>query len=169
MLAAALLIAAPNLSLAQTFDEAVRTNVAIATRLCLSVMIDRAGPRDVFEAAAFVYREEDRGTNDFGVDLGSGHYFDAPADTVHVEVPDPDAYAGICTLYTMHLDEAALIDVVSEALFPMFPAAQVRTEPNFSLMIETASGLPLILQTFTVERHRYEAPGTVQLSMSYPG
>jgi hypothetical protein len=36
-------------------------------------------------------------------------------------------------------------------------------------MIETASGLPLILQTFTVERHRYEAPGTVQLSMSYPG
>lgn len=153
----------------QTFDDAVRANVALSTQLCLSIMIDRVSPRAAFAERGFTYREEDRGTNDFGVDLGSGHYFDAPASTAHVEVPDPDAFQGICTVYTVHLDEAALRDVVSAAVFPMFPGARVNTGPDFSLSIDTASGLPLILQTRTIDRSRYEEPGTVGLSMSYPG
>ena len=32
-----------------------------------------------------------------------------------------------------------------------------------------ANGLPLIVSVSTITRHRYEAPGTVEVSMSFPG
>lgn len=153
---------------AQTFEEAVQSNTRLGVALCLQVMIDRTLPRNAFGAAGFTYRADARGVNSYGIDQGFGHYFDAPADTAKAEVNNPDRTAGICTVYTKHLPEPVLASLVGNEIFQRYPSAQTRSATQWS--IPTASGLPLIVNTGTIgTRHRYEDPGTVTVSMSYPG
>ncbi|WP_187430272.1 hypothetical protein ROLI_007830 [Roseobacter fucihabitans] len=151
----------------QSFDDAVRANTQLATALCLQVMIDRTIAQTTFGASGFAYRAIDRGTNEHGIALGLDHFFDAPADTVKAEVDFPDRNAGICMVYTTHLAEPAFADIVAATIFQRFPGAQVRGPTEW--FISTPSGLPLIVSTSTINRHRYEAPGTVMVSMGYPG
>ncbi len=152
---------------AQTFDEAVRSNFALATERCLEVMIQRKLPATAFGQAGFVYRGENRGVNEFGIHRGVGHYFDAPADTAHAEVDDPNRVAGICTIYSKHLSPADASALVSALLFAQYPNTKVGGGADWS--VPTASGLPLLVGVRTVTRHRYETPGTVSVSMGYPG
>ena len=152
---------------AQSFEEAVRANTQLATNLCIQVMIQRTAPRDAFEGAGFGYRSIDRGVNDYGVALGFDHYFEAPASTAKAEVDDPGA-AGLCMVMTTHLAEADLAQIVAAELFRDYPGAEVRSETEWS--VATPSGLPLIVSTDTIgTNHRYEEPGTVRVTMSYPG
>lgn len=165
-IAMSFLLAVP--AAAQTFEEAVRINTSVAISTCLSVMIDRAVPDTAFGAAGFSYRAIDRGVNDYNVALGLDHYFDAPAETVKAEVDRPDGVAGICMVLTTHLDQADLNEIVAATMFQDHPGAQVRDENQWS--INTPSGLPLIVSTRTItDNHRYEPPGTVTVSMSFPG
>jgi hypothetical protein len=152
---------------AQTFEDAVRANTQLATGLCLQVMIQRAAPRQVFSAAGFTYRAEDRGVNDHGAALGLDHYFDAPAGTAKAETDDPDG-AGLCMVMTPHLSEPALAQIVAGELFRLHPGTQARGAAEWS--VPTSSGLQLIVTTDTIgTNHRYEDPGTVRVSMVFPG
>jgi hypothetical protein len=153
---------------AQTFEEAVRINTAAMIGLCLQVMIDRAPPSTALSGAGLTYRAEDRGVNDFGVHRGTGHYFDAPADTAKIEVDAPDRIAGICQVYTRHMDQNELSQIVSNRLFQTYPGTRVRDQNQW--VVERPGALPLIVTTRTIgDNHRYETPGTVQVTMSYPG
>jgi hypothetical protein len=153
---------------AQTFDEAVRTNIWLATQACLDTMISREAANVVFGSADFTYRAFDRGVNEFGIDRGRAHYFEAPAETARAQVDTPDGIAGICHVFSVHLSEAELAAVMRAVVFQSHPGARVR-EPN-QLLIDTPSGLPLIVTTRTVgTNNRYETPGTTTVAMGYPG
>jgi hypothetical protein len=167
-LAAGLVLSPGQGAHAQTFDEAVRANLSLATTLCLQTMIQRVPPAAAFGGAGFVYRGVDRGVNSFGVALGLDHYFDAPADTARAEVDEPNGTAGLCQVYSTHLAEAELAAIVGGALAALYPATQMRSPTEWS--IPTPSGLPLIVTTETIgTNNRYEAPGTVRATMVYPG
>ena len=153
---------------AQSFDEAVRSNTWLATDLCLQVMLDRASPRAVFGAAGFVLRSEYRGVNAYGIDLGYNHYFDAPADTVKAQLPEPDQMAGLCTVMTTHLSEADFAGVVAQAVRTRYPQAEQHSA-SVIMLRRSPGDLPLIITTRTIERHRYEPAGTVEVSMGFPG
>ena len=110
----ALLAAAP--APAQTFEEAVLGNAALALQLCLS---NTAGPATAaaFRAAGFAERvERSAGNSD------TTHHFSAPADTVSAklyygEMPDE------CTVSSDHLGlagAAAVLDAVVPRLFPSY-------------------------------------------------
>ena len=58
---------------AQTFEEAVRANVWLATSLCTDAMIIGTPPATLFGAAGFVYRGIDRGVNSYGIAQGISH------------------------------------------------------------------------------------------------
>lgn len=167
-LAAGLALCPGDKALAQTFDEAVRANLSLATTLCLQTMIQRIPPTTAFVGAGFVYRNVDRGVNDYGVALGLDHYFDAPADTARAEVDEPNGTAGLCQVYSTHLTEGELAAIVGGTLAAFYPATQMRSPTEWS--IPTPSGLPLIVTTETIgSNNRYEAPGTVRATMVYPG
>lgn len=151
----------------QSFEDAVRANTALAVATCLDVMIARSLPRDAFIRAGFTYRSIHRGVNEYNVDRGFSHYFDAPVETAKAEVNAPDSIAGICTVYTAHLTEPELNALVASTLAQRQPGTQSRGPGSWA--IPTASGLPLIVGTRTITRHRYEPAGTVSVGMSYPG
>jgi hypothetical protein len=130
-------------------------------------MIQRTTPRDAFGNSGFVYRAIDRGVNDYGIALGLDHYFDAPASTAKAEVDDPGR-AGLCMVFSTHLSEVDLGQIVASEVFRLYPGTRPRTE--FGWSIPTPSGLPLIVNTDTIGTgHRYEEPGTVRGTMSFPG
>ena len=151
----------------QSFDEAVRANVALATRTCITAMFSRTPPEALFLQAGFTYRGVDRGVNDFGVRLGTSHYFDAPADTAKAEVPNIGAPAGLCTVTTTHMLEVPFAALVAQTVLSQDPRAQTTGLHQWTL--RQGNGLPLIVSVSTITRHRYEAPGTVEVSMSFPG
>lgn len=156
------------LAAAQSFEEAVRANAALALRLCTQAMIDGTSSAAVFAPAGFAYRSIDRGVNSYGIALGLDHYWDAPADTVKVSVANPDGHPGLCQVLTTHLTQPALDALLRETLFQTHPGARMGSEN--SIMIDTPSGLPLIITTRTItNNHRYEPPGTVEVTMGYPG
>lgn len=153
---------------AQTFDEAARMNFALATDRCLDVMIARNLPNASFSQAGFAYRGVDRGINSYGVHRGVDHFFDAPAETARATVDAPDRIAGICSVLTTHMPETAAAAIVQQTILRQFPNAQINSPTQWS--VRRADGLPLIISTRTIgTNHRYEKPGTVQVSMSYPG
>ena len=153
---------------AQEFDYAVRANTSLATALCLDVMIARVLPQPAFEQAGFTYRKDIRPVNSFGVQPSPGHYFDAPTDTAKAQVDAPDRIAGICTVFTKHLNQPDLNKVVSDTILRRFPNVQSRGPGQWS--IATQGGLPLLIGTQTIgTNNRFETPGTVSVSMSYPG
>lgn len=154
---------------AQSFEEAVRSNTWLAMDLCLQVMLDRVSPAAAFGGAGFVLRSEYRGVNDFGIDQGYGHYFDAPADTVKAQLPEPDRMAGNCAVMTVHMNEPAFADVIRQALQYRYPQAEIRSATQITLR-RNPSDLPLIITVSTIgTNHRYEPAGTVQVSMGFPG
>ncbi len=162
----ALLLGAP--AQAQSSDEAVRANVWLATSLCADAMIGGAPPSSLFGPAGFVYRGVDRGVNDFGIARGTGHYFDAPVGTAKAEVLDPNGRTGLCYVSTTHLAEAEFASLVAGAVFQKYPNTRTSSPTQWS--IPTASGLSLIVSVTTIgNNNRYEAPGTVRVSMSFPG
>ena len=167
LLAAACLASSPVTG--QSFDEAVHSNTWLATDLCLQVMLDRVSPRAVFGAAGFVLRSEHRGVNEYGVDRGFSHYFDAPADTVKAEVPDLDQMSGLCSVTTTHLVEPLFAQVIQQAVLNRYPQAEIR-DANQIVLRRFPGDLPLIISIRTIgTNHRYEIPGTVEVSMSFPG
>lgn len=151
-----------------TMKDAAMGNVSLLSRICMSVMFRQAQNGAAFVNAGYTYRSVDRGVNQYGIHRGVGHYFDAPADTAHAQVDDPNRPAGICSVYTKVLNEGEFTSVVASAIQQFYPTAQRRGPNQWS--ISQSGGLPLILSISTIgNNHRYEAPGTVQLSMSYPG
>lgn len=152
---------------AQSLEEAVRANVALATRTCVTAMFSGTPPEMLFTPAGFTYRAVDRGTNDYGVDLGTGHYFDAPADTAKAEVPNIGGPAGLCKVTTTHMKEVPFAALVAAVIFERYPGAQ--TSGLHQWTVRQGQRLPLIVAVRTVDRHRYEAPGTVEVSMGFPG
>lgn len=160
--------AAASAQTAPSFDEAVRANVALATSLCARTMIEGTRPSTVFGNAGFVYRGVDRGVNNFGITLNPSHYFDAPAETAKAEVMNPNAHAGLCTVYTTHMTQADLNSLVAAVLFRDFRGVQPQADGQW--IIQTQGGLPLIVSTNTIgTNNRYETPGTVSVGMTFPG
>ena len=151
-----------------TIRDAAFANVSSLTRICVDVMLRRAQNGVAFTSAGYTYRAEDRGVNQYGVHRGTGHYFDAPAGTAQAEVDAADRPAGICSVYTAHLSQAEVAAVVAAALRNFYPFAQQRDAANWRL--SQNGQLPLLLSISTVgNNNRYQAPGTVRVSMSYPG
>ena len=165
--AAALLLALAAPATAQTFPEAVRLNAALATSLCLDAMLTGSAPAPLFTSAGFTYRAIDRGVNSNGVKLGLDHYFDAPADTAKAEVVNPNTHPGLCQVLTTHMTEAEFSQVVAGVIFRKHPGATVRSAREWYVTV--GGGLPLIVTVSTITRHKYETPGTVIVSMSFPG
>mgnify|MGYP006879680505 CR=1 FL=1 len=131
-------------------------------------MLNGTSANAIFGNSGFVYRGVDRGVNSYGVTLGRAHYFDAPADTVKTQVANPNGHPGICSVYTPHLPEAELSGIVANLLFRKFPRLESRGTNQW--VIRQGTHLPLIVSIRTISSdHRYEAPGTVQVSMSFPG
>ena len=102
---------------AQTFDEAVRMNVALALQLCNTPGWNGNLRASQFRAAGFSERV-DRST----VNSDTTHFFNAPADTVSVEF-----YYGEmpehCIVTSNHLsasDASAVLDSVIPRLYPGF-------------------------------------------------
>ena len=155
-------------NIAPSFEVAVQTNFALATDLCMQTMLSGAPPSGIFTAAGFIYRAADRGVNQFGVDLGSGHYFDAPAETAKAEVINPNTHPGLCTATTRHLDQAAAAQLIGAMILQRFPTTDA-SQPN-QWIVRGQGPLPLIISIGTIgTNHRYEQPGTVQVSMTFPG
>lgn len=152
---------------AQTVLEAAAANVGLATQLCLRHMLERTAPASLFTQAGFVYRQTDRGTNRHGIHRGYGHYFDAPAQTAKIEVPRADQFAGLCTVTSSQMSEPQLASIVGGVVLRSYPNVEVRSPTEW--IVRVGTNLPLIVSTTTIQRHRYEAPGTVSVSMVFPG
>lgn len=151
-----------------TLKDAAMGNVSLLSRICMSVMFRQAQNGAAFVNAGYTYRSVDRGVNQYGVHRGVAHYFDAPADTAQAEVDDPNRPAGICMVYSKQLNEGEFTSVVASAINQFYPTAQRRGPNQWSISLN--GGLPLILSISTIgNNNQYQAPGTVQLSMSYPG
>ncbi|MEM8802040.1 MAG: hypothetical protein AAGF55_05865 [Pseudomonadota bacterium] len=151
-----------------TLRDAARGNVLGLTYWCVEVMLNRVIAAQVFPGAGFTYRAADRGVNEYGINRGTGHYFDAPAKTAHARVDDPNRPSGFCSVYTAHLNQAEVEATVAETLRQYFQTAQQRSAASWS--VRSANGLPLLIDISTIgNNHRYEAPGTVQVTMVYPG
>lgn len=164
----ACLITAPLAAQGQSFEDAVRANVALATTLCAKAMMQGASPSTVFGNAGFVYRGVDRGVNEYGISRGTGHYFDAPAQTAKAEVMNPDGHPALCTVSTTHMTQSELSSLVASVLHRDFSGVEPQGADQW--FIRNHTGLPLIISTSTIgTNHRYEAPGTVTVGMSFPG
>ncbi|MGC9420546.1 MAG: hypothetical protein ACP5EN_16405 [Rhodovulum sp.] len=137
---AALALAAP--AKAQTFEEAVRENMALGLRLCLSGGSDMQAWANMFRAAGFAERvERSSGNSD------TTHFFTAPAGTAEVEL-----YYGElpehCVVRTDHMgvtDASALLDQIVPQIYPGFVRRIDQGPPN------PATGQPAICV-------RYEDP-----------
>jgi len=113
----ALLAAAP--APAQTFEEAVRHNLAAAVEYCVRGGTSMQGWVDSFVAAGFGYSR--RGDPGFEV----YHQFQAPADTVFAEIYDGQM-APDCRVQTKHLGVTEAITLVGEMLDRHFPGRFAR-------------------------------------------
>ncbi|MGI3169172.1 hypothetical protein ACRARG_08480 [Pseudooceanicola sp. C21-150M6] len=153
---------------AQNLREAALNNVAVATRICADVSLRQLAPRPAFTSAGFTYRAENRGVNKYGVNLGYGHYFDAPADTAKAQVAEPDRYAGTCYVYTKHASQGEVEALVMDVLRSAYPNARIERS-NSGTILYNLSPLPLIVSVSTISRNRYETDGTISVSMSFPG
>ncbi|MEM1386782.1 MAG: hypothetical protein AAF748_10040 [Pseudomonadota bacterium] len=114
-LVALILLQSPNPSQAQSFDDAVRGNLALALKLCLSGQPSMEAWAQTFYAAGFTGRV-DRATGN----SDTTHYLSAPADTVQVEL-----YYGempeYCQVSSQHLgvgDAATILDLVAPQMRP---------------------------------------------------
>lgn len=100
---------------AQSFDEAVRGNAALAFKLCLSGGNDMEAWAQTFYAAGFTGRVDRSNSNS-----DTTHYLSAPADTVQVELyygEQPD----YCSVTTQHMGVTAateILDLVVPQLYP---------------------------------------------------
>jgi len=100
---------------AQSFDDAVRGNAALAFKLCLSGGNDMEAWAQTFYAAGFTGRVDRSTTNS-----DTTHYLSAPADTVQVELyygEQPD----YCSVTTQHMgvtEAAKVLDLVVPQLYP---------------------------------------------------
>ncbi len=164
---AALLAISAATGVAQSLQEATRANVALASQLCLNVMLHQVVPQQAFGTAGFVYRGIDRGINDYGVALGIDHFYEAPSDTAKVEVTNPTGPNGLCKVLTAHMPEAELRGLVTAIIMQIYPQASISQQPE--MIVRNISPLPLLVSTNTITRHRYEAAGTVQVSFYFPG
>lgn len=150
-----------------TLRDAAQANVSGLTYWCVEVMFRRAQAALAFPNAGFTYRAVIRGVNEYGVDRGIGHYFDAPAETAHAQVDDPNRPAGLCSVYTTQLNQSEVAAIVGRTLRQYYPAARQSGAASWS--ITANGGLPLLIDISTIQNSRYETPGTVQVTMSYPG
>ena len=165
--AALFALLAPLSAPAQTLQEAAAANLGLATDLCLQVMIQGADPNAAFTGAGFVYRRVERGVNQFGIDRGAAHYFDAPAETAKGEVDRPTGRAGICFASTGVLEEPSARAIVSASILRAYPGAEQRGAQEWFIRL---GSLPLIVTIGTTgANNQYERPGTVRVTMSYPG
>lgn len=168
LLAALAVVLSAGPSRAQTVEEAARSNVGLSVRLCMDVMLRQIPPQQLFGTAGFAYEGIDRGINTYGVALGVDHYYLAPADTAKAQVNDPTGGNGICQVLTTKLTQADVQTLVVEIVQQTYPQAQLERGPDY-MAVRNLSQLPLILNISTITRHRYEAAGTIQVSMSFPG
>ena len=122
-------------ALAQTFDEAVRINLALGVQLCTQRVAGVENRVDMFRAAGFSERVERTNVNS-----DTTHYFTAPAETVLVEL-----YYGEmpeeCSVSTNHLGVTGASEVLDAAIPRLFPG-YVRKVAQGS--INPATGLPAI-------------------------
>ena len=100
---------------AQSFEEAVRINAAVALELCLSGGRDMAAWAARFRAAGFSERVERSTSNS-----DTTHIFTAPADTVGVvlyygEMPE------YCSVESDHLAVTAASPVLDEVVPRLYP------------------------------------------------
>lgn len=109
---ALLSLAAP--AWAQTFEDAVRANTALALELCLG-RGDPAAMAERFRAAGFAERVE-RST----VNSDTTHHFTAPAETASVELyyGEMPEHCGVSTMHLGVSDAAGVLDAVVPRLFP---------------------------------------------------
>lgn len=127
---------------AQTFDEAVRINLALGTQLCTQRVPGVETRVSMFRAAGFSERVE-RTT----VNSDTTHYFTAPAETVLVEL-----YYGEmpeeCSVSTNHLGvtgASEVLDLVMPQLYPGYVRKITQGQVN------PATGIPAVCV-------RYEDP-----------
>lgn len=164
--AAVVCLAATSVS-AQTSVGSVRDNFVLAADLCAQVMLRHSPTSTTFKNAGFTYRAIDRGTNDYGIALGLDHFFDAPGGTVKASVTEPDQIAGLCRVLTTQMAENEAIALVGSLLSQRYPMTQEYGRGEWSI---PNGGSQLIVTIRTIgTNHRYEAPGTIEISMTYPG
>lgn len=165
------LLALTQPALAQQNDpmrDAARANVLGLTYWCAEVMFRRASAAQAFPAAGFTYRVVDRGVNQSGIRRGQSHYFDAPANTAHAEVDATNRPAGLCRVYTRLLNQPEVEATVGSTLRQYYPTVEQRGPGSWS--VRSGGSLPLLIDIYTIgNNNRYESPGTVQVSMTYPG
>lgn len=161
----------PYSAAAQTVVDAARSNFMLATKLCLDAMLQRQVTGATFPAAGFTYRRVDHPPNSYGITPSPSHYFDTPANTVHAKVMDPSGHGGLCSAYSLHLTEADATRLVGAVIAQLYPNSQPSGATSWSVRNRNAgqSDLPLIVTVRTVTRNKYEAAGTIEVSMSFPG
>lgn len=109
---AALLPPAP--VMAQSFDEAVRSNLTLAVELCVHDILGTQPGLTGFRAAGFAYRMDGQPGQDVY------HRFHAPADTVSSEIYEGQM-APHCAVRTAHLGLGEAIALVNTLLHERFP------------------------------------------------
>jgi hypothetical protein len=108
------LAAAASAGRAQTFEEAVRANVALAIQLCMQPGLQGPQRAGTFRTAGFAERVEAFGNGD------TTHYFSAPAETASVEL----YYGNMpeeCRVMSGHMGvtgASALLDRIIPPLYP---------------------------------------------------
>ncbi|MBF9029001.1 hypothetical protein HKCCE3408_01215 [Rhodobacterales bacterium HKCCE3408] len=173
----ALVAAGPAFAQAQSFDEAVRTNVAVAVDVCLRVMTERLVPSETIPPAGFSYRAVDNQATYGGAAQGFTHYYDAPGDTVRIRVIDPDAFRGSCHVETTHLGVDATAAIVESVVAYRRPDAQRQMTGNEAAAmceiwtIQTGSDAPVAVYMNSGTQGARGCPedGTARVAMEIPG
>ena len=128
-------------ALAQTFDEAVRGNIAIALQLCLMETGSAQATVNAFSAAGFAYSW--RGTPGFDV----YHQFAAPAETVTAELYEGQM-APNCDVMSDHIGTTAAVPVVGALLNQLYPGRFVLEQssgPGCASFTDDAPAIPFIV------------------------
>lgn len=138
-----ILAAAASAARAQTFEDAVRANMALAIQLCMQPGLQGPQRAQTFRAAGFAERVEAFGNGD------TTHFFAAPADTASVEL----YYGNMpedCRVTSGHMSvtaASALLDRIIPGLYPGY----LRTVEQGP--IDPATGQPATCV-------RYQQPGS---------
>ncbi|MBF9035314.1 hypothetical protein HKCCE2091_13800 [Rhodobacterales bacterium HKCCE2091] len=161
---------------AQTFDEAVRTNVTVAIDVCLTHMLDRRIPAEVFPPAGFTHRVIDNQAAFGGGASGFSHFYDAPNDTAQVRVIDPERFSGSCGVTTDHLGIAETAALVDSVVAYRSPDAERHTLGNSSApmcqgWVITTGGAPISVRMSHPDNSTRGCveDGTARVVMEIPG
>lgn len=109
-----LALAAPAAAPAQSFDEAVRANLALGIEICLGGPPDVQSMRNAFASAGFAYEPEDYGGGDIL------HWYAAPAGTANVAVVGAWGDAE-CRVGSAHMGVTEAVAFTGQVLEKRFP------------------------------------------------